>query len=105
MELVEILKQLAVIFALAFLTESLVEYLFGEIANHSDKLAPFKWLLMYIAAAVGVGVSFWYQLDLIAMIGESAITPVGVIFTGLIIGRGANYAHQFVSQYFPKSAK
>ena len=84
--------------ALAFLTESMVEYLFGQAVDHLPALAAWRWSLMYIAAIVGVFLAFYYRLDLLALIGGAA-TPVGYAFSGLIIGRGANYLHDFVSRY------
>lgn len=84
---------------LAFLTESMVEYIFGQAVDHLEFLEPFRWLLMYVALAVGVGLSFYYQLDLLAIISEQAGTPVGYALSGLVIGRGANYLHDFVSRY------
>jgi len=101
------LQTLAVSFALAFLTESLVEYLFGAVADHVPAVDKFRWLLMYIAAAVGVGLALFYRLDLIAVIAQTAgavldlaaPSPVGMVLSGLAIGRGANYLNQFVSTY------
>jgi hypothetical protein len=29
------------------------------------------------------------------------ITVVGMVLTGMAIGRGSNFLHQFVSQFFP----
>jgi hypothetical protein len=92
---------LAGAFALAFLIESLVEYLVGEPINHSPKLIPFKWLLMYVSACIGVGLSIFYKIDLIALIFQREATIVGIVITGLAIGRGSNYLHQFVSKFFP----
>lgn len=96
---------LFVIFALAFLTESATEYIFG---TPMDKfgLSGFKWALMYISLAVGIGLAFYYQLDLIALlatvVGEEIATSwVGYCLTGFGIGRGANWLHQFVGTYFP----
>lgn len=84
--------------ALAFLCESMTEYLFGAVVAHTPKLEPFRWLLMYIALLAGVGLAFYYQLDLIAIIlGESR--PVGFLLSGLVIGRGANFLHDFISRY------
>ena len=54
---------------------------------------------MYVAAIAGVGLAIFYQLDLLALIGELAPSTVGYVLTGLIIGRGANYLHDFVSTY------
>jgi len=84
--------------ALAFLTESMVEYLFGQAVDHIPAMASWRWALMYVAAIVGVFLAFYYKLDLLHLIG-GAETPVGYAFSGLIIGRGANYLHDFVSRY------
>jgi len=35
--------------------------------------------------------------------GGYQITPVGIILSGLILGRGAVFTHQFVSQFFPSA--
>jgi len=85
--------------ALAFLTESMVEYLFGQAVDHFEAAAKWRWTLMYISAIVGVGLAFYYHLDLLAMIATLEASPVGYLLTGLIIGRGANYLHDFVSTY------
>lgn len=91
--------------ALAFMAESMVEYIFGEVADHFEKIAPYKWLLMYIALAAGVGMAFWYQVDLISLITGDGVTVLGNILTGLAIGRGANFVHDFVSTYLPNGLK
>ena len=85
--------------ALAFLTESMVEYLFGQAVDHFDALSKWRWALMYVAALAGVGLAFYYRLDLLALIGQLEPSPVGFLLSGLIIGRGANYLHDFVSRY------
>src|SRR5512139_3537944 len=87
--------------ALSFLCESMVEYLFGSLVDHVPALDKFRWLLMYIAAIAGVGLCFYYQLDLISIITQEAGTTIGIILSGLIIGRGANFVHQFISDYLP----
>ena len=97
---------LGVVFLLAFLTESLTEYIFGTAFEKFAVMKPYKWALMYVSAAVGVGLAFWYQLDLISLLAgalheQIAVTPVGHILTGLGIGRGANWLHQVVREYFP----
>ena len=47
---------LGIIFALAFLTESLTEYIFGTPLQKLGA-AQWTWLLMYISMAVGVGLA------------------------------------------------
>lgn len=98
---------LGVIFLLAFLTESMVEYVFGAIVAHVDKLKPYAWLTMYLAMAVGIAGAFIYKFDLIYLVAQFmgapiAVHPMGIILTGMSIGRGANYLHDLVSRYFVK---
>lgn len=94
-------------FSLAFLVESMTEYLFGILFDKFVAMKKFKWTLQYLSAGAGVGLCFHYQLDLMAFMQNTASvaappTAVGLVLTGLVIGRGANFVHQFVSQYFPK---
>lgn len=101
---------LAISFSLAFLTESMVEYVAGKPFDQIPALQPHKWLLMYLSLGVGVGLSFFYQLDMIAAIAEiagQAMQPswVGFLLTGLGLGRGANYLHDFVTAYVIKPAQ
>lgn len=103
---VSVFGALAVIAGLAFLVETLVEALFGRIADHVPVLQQFKWLLIYIAVAVGVLGAFVYRFDLIYLLSlymQSAVpkTNFGIAITGVSIGMGAGYIHQFVSKYFP----
>lgn len=99
-------------FLLSFLIESGTEYIVGTPMSKIEKLKPYTWLLMYVSMGAGVGLSFYYQLDLIALLPtwlaeltkESAVyspTPVGYILSGLAIGRGSNYLHQVMSKFFP----
>lgn len=89
---------------LASLVEGFTEYIFGTAFEKFTKLQPYKWLLMYISLIVGIGLMFYYQLDLIALIANMAgaslpVTPVGLVLSGLVIGRGANYANDFVTRW------
>ena len=98
---------LAVIFLLSFLVESLVEYLFGQFFSHIPSLNPYSWTLMYISAIVGVVAAFVYQFDLISLLGSYVGQPIpinslGIVLTGLAIGRGANYLHDLVAKFFVK---
>jgi hypothetical protein len=98
---------LAVIFLLAFLVESLVEYLVGAPFEHVAALAPYKWLLMYASMAVGIVGAFVYQFDLLSILSQFvgvniAVTTFGLILTGCAIGRGSNYLHDLVKRYFVK---
>lgn len=108
MNLQIILVPLAIAFALAFLTESLVEYFIGKPLDQFERLKPFKWLLLYIAAAVGIGLAFYYEVDVIAMISqvleaEAKPTPVGMALSGCLIGQGAEVLHKFISKFLVNS--
>ena len=97
----DILSILALSFALAFLSESMVEYIFGIAIDKIEKLTPYRWLLVYVSLAAGVGMTYYYRLDLISLILEQTPTALGIFLSGCVIGRGANYLHQFISEYLP----
>jgi hypothetical protein len=104
----QVLGTIGVILLLAFLVESLTEYLFGAACEHIPALKPFSWCLMYVAAAVGVGGAFNYGFDLIYTAQvffenpDPTSTAFGVAITGLAIGRGANYIHDIFKRFFKK---
>jgi len=113
MNLGQIAVLIGVAFALAFLCESMVEYLFGTIFDKFPSLAKFKDLLKYISAAMGVGLALYWRIDLIAVIANTiaqmvdelptwSISLGGKVLSGLAIGRGANYLHDFLSKYLKK---
>lgn len=98
---------LAVIFGMAFLVESLVEAVFGKLFEKIQALVPHSWVIMYIAMGVGVIGAFLYQFDVLALLADFVQVQIvhswfGVLLTGLAIGRGANYLHEFVSKFFKK---
>ncbi|MBI2906545.1 MAG: hypothetical protein HYX92_02685 [Chloroflexi bacterium] len=94
----EALAPLGVVLALAFLCESLTEYFFSDLlaAAGMDKR-----YLRYIAAAVGMALALTYGLDAIdRFLGISPRVPhLGEALTGLVLGRGANYVHDFYGNY------
>jgi hypothetical protein len=58
--------------------------------------------LRYVAALLGVGLCLAYRLDLLLAAGLEAQAPVvGFVLTGVGIGRGSSFLHQFVEQFFP----
>ena len=92
---------------LASLVEGFVEYFFGTLFDKIPSIGKYKWTLMYVSAAAGVALAFYYSVDLIALAvnmagATQAPTIPGIIFTGFIIGRGANYINDFVSRWLTK---
>ena len=99
---------LGVILLLAFLVESLVEYLFGPIFDKIPSLTKAKWTLMYIAMATGILGAVVYSFDLLYLLGqllsvEVPKTVYGIVITGMAIGRGSNYLHDILTKFFSKS--
>jgi len=98
---------IALAFALAFLAESLVEYVLGTPFEKFEKLKGWKWALLYVSLGVGVWMAFTWKIDLIWIIAQQVgyqidITWQGIFLSGAIIGRGANYIHQFMTNYIPE---
>lgn len=102
---VAILGYLGIILALAFLTETLVEFLFSDLFLQFPKLASYKWTQKYIAVIVGIGGAFIYQFDLLYLLADFFGVPLvhsafGIVMTGIGIGKGSNYLHDFIMRFF-----
>lgn len=105
------------ILILATLVESLVEYLIRPLVKPwaapdpaaqpppSAGPAPEEvdWrglLLRYVAASTGILLCYAFQVDLLAYAGLHSPYPwIGQVITGFIIGRGANFVHDFASRW------
>lgn len=103
-----ILLILAVVLFIAFLVETLVEFLLAPLFEKVPKLAPFKWVTMYAAIAVAMYAAFLYRLDLVFMLAqflgvqEIPQTTYGIVVTGIAIGKGSNYLHDLFAKFFVK---
>lgn len=98
---------------LAFLVESVVEYYFAPVVDlifnkrveDNPKLKRIRGIIMKVLAlATGIGLAFWYEYDLIHLIGqvlnaEVAASWVGYTLTGTALARGAGYVHDLVKQF------
>jgi len=82
------------ILALATLAEAFVEYFVVPLLEKANAAEYAK----YAALVVGVGLCLAYGIDILAMvIGLVSPYPyVGMILSGTIIGRGANYVNDFI---------
>jgi len=92
------------VLALAFVAEAMTEYLFGwafDLWEAANPIVARAEPLKYVAAAMGVGLAFAYRLDLIGWAFGVQPSPawIGVLITGLAIGRGANFVHDFAERY------
>jgi hypothetical protein len=105
----ESLAAITGILVLAALSEAIVEYLFSPIIKAQDPAetqqptGALDWrdlALRYTAAGVGVALSVTYQADLLEFFGLAAPWPwVGWLITGLLIGRGSNFVHDFAGRW------
>jgi len=87
------MTQLTTFFLLAALVEGIVEYAGARIP------AAIK---QYAAAGIAIALCVAYNADLLALLGLTAPYPyVGAIATGLILGRGSNYLHDFTARFAP----
>ena len=88
-------------FALFLIAAILVESMINLIQNVKEKETSWKyWGSLIVGLVVGVLLSVNYNLDLLKMVGfpEGNIPYFGPVVTGLIIGRGGNYASDLLSR-------
>jgi hypothetical protein len=102
------LTPVAGILVLAFLCESLVEYLarpvlqWGQSEADTDlsKPRPSPLWLRYIAALTGIVLCLAYRADALASLNLVAWQPwIGQVITGILVGRGSNYLHDLVDRW------
>lgn len=84
---------------LATLTEAILEYVLGIWWKPLCDEAR-KRLILAVGLILGIGLAWFYKIDLIAFAANSVgvqMTPtlVGYILSGAIIGRGSTYLHDF----------
>ena len=79
-------------------TEGTVEYILGTLFDKLEKLTPYKWTLMYASLGLGIFLAFYYALDIVVMFGKPE-TPVGIVLTGIVMGRGANFVNDVWNKY------
>jgi len=98
---------LTAILVLAAVGEALVEHLVKPIVDAADSSgappAGLDWralVLRYISAALGVGLCLLYRADLLLLLQLQPPWPwVGFVITGLLIGRGSNFVHDFATRW------
>jgi len=90
-------------YALAFIvTEGTVEFLLGVPFDKIAFLKPYKWLLMYASAGLGIFLAIYYSIDPMTLFSLPQST-VGCIIGGILIGRGANFINDIWQKFFPGS--
>ena len=103
------------ILVLATIAEAIVEHIFAPILDARDpnEMEPepvqvLNWkalALRYVSVLIGVGLCLLYQVDLLAYFDLVSPWPfAGWIITGILIGRGANFIHDFATRWLTKPA-
>ena len=83
-------------------TEGTVEYVLGTAFDKIAQLNGYKWGLMYVSLALGIFLAFHYSLDIPFLLLNLPASPVGVIGTGVIMGRGANFVNDIWQKFLAK---
>ena len=93
------MTQIAMVLILGVTVEALIEY---AKLIFQDKVFNWKQLA---AVFLGIGLAILAQVDLFAAVGVTFIVPyVGMVLTGIIFSRGANYAADFIKLIQTKAA-
>lgn len=94
---------LSLIMLLAIVVEKVVELfktLVYSVPFFPDKFRPFT--LELFSLILGMLLAYEARMNALELIGvQTQDSLVGIIITGLVIGKGANFAHDFFS-YFSK---
>lgn len=92
------MEGLMLIIALAIVTEALVEYgkSIARAVLNKDRKA---WATQVVAIAVSVMLCLATGADIFQVVGITFAWPwVGVVLTGILGSRGANYLNDFISK-------
>ncbi|HWQ41404.1 MAG TPA: hypothetical protein VN456_05135 [Desulfosporosinus sp.] len=92
---------LALVFLLAVVVEKLVE-IFKDIVYSipflPDKFRPLT--LELLSLACGLILAFQVNINAFELLDVKILNPViGIVTTGLVIGKGANFAHDFFQSF------
>ena len=104
------LTQITGILVLATIAEALVEHLFAPLVDLRDANtmepqpgALLDWralILRYISVFIGVLLCIVYRVDLLTTFDLSSPWPwFGYAITGILIGRGSNFIHDFAGRW------
>lgn len=111
-----VLVFIGIAFLLAFFVETMIEYILGTPIDNIKQLQflrEYKWVLRYVAAGVGVYFAFYWKIDLVSITASVIsdlvdadilweVSNAGIVVSGLAIGRGSNYLHEFLSKHLKK---
>ena len=86
------LTALAIVTMLAFFVESMTEYIFGEWMSQKA--------IKYTALVVGVVAAFAFNVTILKSLAGLDVNPwADTVLSGLVLGRGSSFLHDFYSTY------
>lgn len=92
------MTQIAAVLILGVTVEAIVEYASLIFADKT-----FNWKQL-VALILGIGLALLAQVDVFDAVGLTFIAPyVGMVLTGIIFSRGANYAADFIKMIQSKA--
>lgn len=98
------------ILVLATIAEALVEHLFAPIIDaraDDEPVQQWDWralVLRYTSLLLAVLLCITYQADLLVLINLVPPWPwVGWVITGLLVGRGSNFIHDFAGRWLQQA--
>jgi hypothetical protein len=98
------LDALSLVVLLSVVVEKVVELfktLVYSIPFLPDKFRPFT--LELLSLGVGVLLAYETQIDALNLIGVKTMDNlIGIVITGLVIGKGSNFVHDFFEHFITK---
>jgi len=100
----ELFKQVLVILFAAAVGEAVIEFLLVPVVDlfiHKTETKIRTVIFNSLSGLLGVGIAFTFSLCLFQMLGAvSNFIGVDEVLTGIVIGRGSNFAHGLLKKYF-----
>ena len=100
----ELFKQVLVILFAAAVGEAVIEFLVAPVVDlfvTKEKLKVRTVVFNSLSGLLGVGIAFTFSLQLFTMLGAvSNFVGVDEVLSGIVIGRGSNFAHGLLKKYF-----
>ena len=95
----EILVAYGAALLLAVGVEFAIETYFIPLFDNIPFIGNLRWLLPYVAGGSSVGLAYYYSLDAPALVLGLQPSVVGMVFTGLFVGGGADAVHSLFRKY------
>jgi len=100
----ELFKQVLVILFAAAVGEAVIEFVIVPVVDlfvTKEEVKIRTVVFNSLSGLLGVGIAFTFSLCLFKMLGAiSNFIGVDEILTGVVIGRGSNFAHGLLKKYF-----